>query len=255
VDVLAITFKLLNKKKWQPPYVSVIDCRGEKKWRSYYSKWHELAHLLTLTDQMRLCFARTHAQMQQARDPEEGLMEVIAGNFGFWQELITPHLDGQISFRAVGNLRAKLCPEASSQAFLIGLTNAWPSPCILIHAGLGLKKRDKDMLNQRNFGFSNTPSPELRALRVQLNESARSAQIRIFPNMRVPSQSIISKVFLGEIAEGEAIEDIGWWSTTESGRLEGRPIHVMARRVGDSVQALITPRDENCDLNNFSRPK
>jgi hypothetical protein len=240
-DVLAITYKLLNNKKWQRPYVSVIDCRGEKKGRAYYSKWHELAHLLTLTDQMRLSFARTHAQTGQTRDPEEALMEVIAGRFGFWQEMLAPHAQGEISFNGVERLRAQHCPEASSQASLIGFANAWPSPCILVYAGLGLKKRQRDVLPQATFGFSQTPPPELRALKVQTNEHARDSSFTIFPNMRIPSRSIIYKVFSGESIEAEALENLAWWSTSDGTALPARRVRVKARRSGNGVQALVVP--------------
>src|ERR1700726_1823307 len=240
-DVLAITYRLLNKKKWQRPYVSVIDCRGEKKGRAYYSKWHELAHLLTLTDQMRLSFARTHAQIGLARDPEEALMEVIAGRFGFWHEMLAPHAQGEISFEEVERIRMRHCPQASSQASLIGIANAWPSPCILLYAGLGLKKRERDTLPQGAFGFSQTPSPELRALKAQANDHSRDSGFTIFPNMRVPCRSIIYKVFSGEGVETEAIEDLAWWSTSDGTALPARRVRVKARRFGAGVQALVIP--------------
>jgi hypothetical protein len=240
-DVLAITYKLLNPKKWQRPYVSVIDCRGDRKSRAYYSKWHELAHLLTLTDQMRLSFARTHAQVGQPKDPEEAFMEVIAGRFGFWQELLAPHAQGEISFEAIDALRTEHCPEASSQASLIGIANAWPSPCILVYAGLGLKKRESDALRQSTFGFSEPPSPELRVLKLQVNDLAKESGLTIFPNMRVPTSSVIYKVFTGETSKGEAIEDLAWWSTSDGKALSPLRVRVRARRSGVGVQALIFP--------------
>jgi hypothetical protein len=244
-DVLAITYKLLNRKKWQRPYMSVIDCRGEKRGRTYYSKWHELAHLLTLTDQTRLSFARTHAQAGQAKDPEEALMEVIAGRFGFWRELLIRHAEGEVSFEAIECVRMQHCPEASTQASLIGIANAWPSPCILIYAGLGLKKRERDALHQGTFGFSKAPSPELRALKVQANDLARESNFTIFPNIRVPLRSVIYKVFSGESVEGEAVENLAWWSTSNGTRLTALRVRVKARRSGDGVQALIIPLEES----------
>jgi hypothetical protein len=240
-DVLAITYKLLNRKKWQPPYVSVIDYRGDRRSRAYYSKWHELAHLLTLTDQMRLSFARTHAQVGQPKDPEEALMEVIAGRFGFWQELLEPHMKGEISFKAVEALRAQHCPEASAQASLIGIANAWSSPCILLYAALGYKKRESGALRQNTFGFSQPPSPELRVLKLQANEMARELGLAIFPNMRVPTCSVIYRVFTGDAVQAEAVEDLASWSTSDGKALSPRRVRVRARRSGDGVQALILP--------------
>jgi hypothetical protein len=240
-DVLAITYKLLNRKRWQRPYVSVIDCRGERRNRAYYSKWHELAHLLTLTDQMRLSFARTHTQVGQSRDPEEALMEVIAGRFGFWQELLAPQAKGEISFEAIETLRTQQCPDASVQASLIGIANAWPSPCVLVYAGLGLKKRESDGLRQSTFGFSEPPLPELRVLKLQVNEFAKESGLTIFPNMRVPTSSVIYKVFSEQTSKAEAVEDLAWWSTSDGKALSPRRVRVRARRSGVGVQALIFP--------------
>src|SRR5712691_2478237 len=53
-------------------YVAVVDCRGEKASRRYFTRWHEIAHLLTLTRQLELPFHRSRKQ----RDPIEQLMDV-----------------------------------------------------------------------------------------------------------------------------------------------------------------------------------
>jgi hypothetical protein len=78
----------------------VIDARGSKASRVYFTKWHELAHLLTLTDQLRLSFRRTHVA-KIFNPPEEALMEVIAGHFAFYGPFVKPHLSGTISFDTI----------------------------------------------------------------------------------------------------------------------------------------------------------
>ncbi len=85
-ETFAITFRRRNTLPGERAYVSVIDCRRGKAWRAYFSKWHELAHLLTLTDQGRLSFCRTHSDAEH-RDPEEALMDVLAGDAGFFLDL------------------------------------------------------------------------------------------------------------------------------------------------------------------------
>jgi hypothetical protein len=96
-QVFGVTFRRTSRRSWELPFVSVIDCRGEKRFRSYYTKWHELGHLLILTDQMRLTFRRTHFGLED-KDPEEALVDVIAGAFGFLPELVRPLAKGQPSF-------------------------------------------------------------------------------------------------------------------------------------------------------------
>src|SRR5882672_9074717 len=96
-EVFGQTIRLNKREAWEPQYVSVIDCRGEKSARSYFTKWHEIAHLLTLTGQRRLVFRRTHCAVA-GFDPEERLMDEIAGRFGFYPPLVHRHINGQISF-------------------------------------------------------------------------------------------------------------------------------------------------------------
>jgi hypothetical protein len=240
-DVLAITFRLTKRKKWQSAYVSIIDCRGEKALRAYYSKWHELAHILTLTDQMRLVFTRTHAQSADSRDPEEALMEVIAGEIGFFDQLVRGDACEEISFELIDKLRAKHCPSASWISSLIGFVNAWPSACFLITADLGFKKREAESLTQDSFAFARKPVPELRALRVSPNAAARRTGVRIHTNMRVPHQSVIFRAFSRDIAEGQAVENLSWWTTSEGERLADQTIMVKVRRFQDGVRALILP--------------
>src|SRR5947208_3323985 len=118
-DVFGITFKRLHAEMWEKQYVSVIDCRGDKAARCYFTKWHEIAHLLTLTPQLRLCFRRTH--VVSAKDPEETLMDIIAGELGFLPELIRDRVHRPISFEEIQRLHDELCPDASFQSSIIGL--------------------------------------------------------------------------------------------------------------------------------------
>jgi hypothetical protein len=239
-DVLAITYRLTNNRPWELPYVSVIDRRGDRAPRAYYSKWHELSHLITLTDQTRLSFTRTHTQTTQSRDPEEALMEIIAGTFGFWGELPTLEIGGRITFEAIDRLRSEHCADASVQASRIGFANAWPNACVLVHAELGLRERDKALASQKRFGFAEAPVQELRAVKVSANPAAKKAGILIYENMRIPRCSIIYKVFYGEGVEGTAEENLGDWTTSQGGRLADRRVLVEARRTWGAVEALIT---------------
>jgi hypothetical protein len=137
----AITIRRARREKWEPQFVSVIDCRGDKRYRSYFSKWHELAHLLTLTPQMRFVFRRTHAE-GSIRDPEETLMDAIAADVGFLPEFLAGHAASEISFEGIWQIRDASCPEASVQAATIGIVKALPVPCLLIEGKLALRKHE-----------------------------------------------------------------------------------------------------------------
>ena len=239
--VYAIAFKLTRPQHGDRRFVSIIDCRGAKAWRCYFSKWHELAHLLTLTQQARLKFCRTHAE-PDVKDPEESLMDIIAGEVGFCPQLVHPHATGEISFDKIDALREKLCPEASQQASLIGFVKAWPAPCVLIQARLALKAQERRSLAQRSLGFHDGPTPVLRAVRVTANAAAEGIGMTVHPNMRIPERSVIARAFEKGSDNLEAAEDLGSWQSSSGRGLAARPVTVKARHRWDAVDALILPR-------------
>lgn len=239
-ETFAITFRRRRALPGERSFVSVIDGRGEKAWRAYFSKWHELAHLLTLTDQARLSFCRTHSDPER-RDPEEALMDVLAGDAGFFLDLVTPHATGPLTFDGVASLREQLCPEASDQASLIGFVRAWPQPVLLLRAQPALKKAEEAGRAQASFAFRTPPSPALRAVQVTANDPATAAGLSIPLNMRVPEKSVIYRVFSGSEQIGEADEDLSWWTSSDGGRLSEFPVDVTARRKGDHIQVLLLP--------------
>lgn len=239
-DVYGITFKRLKRQPWEPQYVSIIDCRGDKAARSYYTKWHEIAHLLTLTDQMRLSFRRTHCSTE--KDPEEALMDVIAGKFAFYSPMVRDRAKGEVSFESIEKLRKQLCSEASQRSSIIGMVKAWPNPCVLIQAKMGLRRHEEALLRQGKFDFVESQKEALRATRITINDTAREMGIYIFENMRVPERSVIYQTFTGNTSKlAEASEDLSWWETSTGKQLPSRKIRVMARSSWDCVEALIIP--------------
>jgi hypothetical protein len=234
-----ITLKLQNKQLWEPEFVSVIDARGAKNSRSYFTKWHEIAHLLTLTSQGRLSFRRSHS-VGEVADPEERMMDVIAGRFGFYPPIFSPFAEGKISFELIDSIKQQLCPDASYTAALINFAKFWPEPCMLIYADLGLKKSEEVEITQGDLFDVEKPAPKLRALKVTVCEIARGSDFAIHWNMRVPDHSIINQVFNGAISYGEKTEDLSWWES-QGRRLPSLAVTVKARRAGTGVHALIIP--------------
>jgi hypothetical protein len=232
-DSFGVTIRLLQPEPWGMQFVSVIDCRGEKRHREFYTKWHELAHLLILTDQLRLVFRRTH---EERSNPEEQLVDLIAGRCGFHREVVSREASGQLDLRGLDLLRSQLCPDASRQAATIGLVNAWPTPCVLLHTAFALKAEEK-----RDAAKNAEASvPKLRATHVLVNEAARSLGIALFRNIRVPLQSVISRVSEGDIEEASDVENLAWWEAAGK-HLDPMPIRVHARRTYGGVEALLVP--------------
>jgi hypothetical protein len=238
--VFGLSIKLQNRESWEPEFVSIIDCRGEKATRSYFTKWHELAHLLTLTRQKRSLFKRTHASVS-GNDPEERLMDIIAGHFGFYPQIARKFISGEISFNAIDKLREQLCPEASLQSSLINFVRCWNHPCMLLRAEQALKRDEEAQLCQGRFDFLDTPQPALRVVQVSPNDLARERRFTIHKNMRVPEHSIVSWVFSGAELCGEAEECLSWWETSNGTRLPRCAVRVKAKRSGRFVEALVMP--------------
>jgi hypothetical protein len=242
-DDYGITIGVHPKSAWEPRFVSVIDCRGDKSYRTYFTKWHELAHLLTLTPQMRLLFRRSHSRENSA-DPEEKLMDIIASAVGFLPDFLPAGAKGELSFEAISEIKKEFCPGSSVQAATIGIVKAYPVPCILLEADLALKKDESLSAAQIGFGFHDAPTPTLRAIHATVNVAAREAGVQFFKNWRVPSTSIIADVYLGG-GYAEADEDLSWWSASGGKHLDALPVRVKAKKSGNSVLALLIPATQD----------
>jgi hypothetical protein len=237
-EVFGITFKLQTPTEGELPFVSVIDSRGAKTARAYFTKWHEVAHLLTLAGSKRSVFRRTHPS-QGGLDPEERLMDAIAGKFGFFAGLTRRFIEREISFNEIERLRLLLCHEASRQSALINLVKYWPTPCIHLRAEVGLTKAQKAWLDGRSIdAIERLPEPAVRVVRADPNEQARSRGIYLYDGLRVPERSVVYRVFMRGSGYEEAVEDLSWWE-----RLPPRRVRVKAKAVAGSVEALIIPLD------------
>lgn len=238
-DCYGITFRLQNPELWELHHVSIIDCRGEKRYRRYHTKWHEIGHLLILTDQTRLAFRRTH-DAYHPKSAEESLVDAIAGEFSFYRSIITPAVTGQISFEKIEQIRATYCPEASVYSAMLNVSKLWPTPCIWIEARLAGRKSEENSL-QHSFGFNGHSQKSLRAVHTSANDAARAVGFGIIQNFRVPKKSVIYRVFEQDLPSSQAIEDLSWWECSDGTRLSDCKVRVQAKRIGESIHALIVP--------------
>jgi hypothetical protein len=223
--VLGITVLRLKKKPFQRKYVSVINCCGRNAERSYFTKWHELVHLLTLTDQSRLSFRRTHVVCDK-KDPEESLVDVVAGHLAFHPSLVRPYAKRVLSFELMEEIRAAVFPEASRTAAMIGIPKAWPHPAVLVKVTLATNRSSNDK--------------QLRATDVSVNQAATDEGVFAIRNFRVPEGSILHDVFAGKTGRAEAVEEMEHWVSSDGTRWTGGRFKVRATRMGDCVQAILT---------------
>jgi hypothetical protein len=198
-----------------------------------------VGHLLILTDQQRHSFHRTHGSGER-KDPEESLVDAIAGQLGFYRRFLLPEIQQAVTFAEVDRVRGKLFPEASFQSSANAYVKHHLEPCLLIEAKLGLKTGEETELMQGSFGFFDPPSPKLRVQSVVPSDSARASGLYIPKNFRVPETSVIHDVFLRENDAAIAQECLSIWEASDGKSLEPMQIRVEVRKHFESVLALIS---------------
>jgi hypothetical protein len=223
-------------------FVAVIDCRGSKLARRFFTRWHEIAHRMT-----------THCDMQEPvyrseHDPIERLMDEIAGHIGFYGPIFDSAFrqasEGKplLTFQTVKSIIGGWFPDASFQATLFACTRRSTTPVVYLEAALDHKKKVKRRLQTPSLFGDEPPPGELRAVKVIPNDAAQRERFTIPVAMRVPESSVISAVFTADEPQDAARrEDMGMWSDSKGKRLEGRTIAVEARKLVDRVIAILQP--------------
>jgi hypothetical protein len=244
----ATLFTLSNSNpKQKSKYVAVIDCRGKKESRRFFTKWHEIAHLLTLYKQMELPLHRS----QKVVKPLERLMDKIAGEVGFWDRLFVPILEteikktGFLTFEGVERIRAAYCPEASFTATLKAGITKCSRAAAFVEVGFGYKAEEQRFIDTALPSIMKELAPEakIRALKVQGNQLARK-NFGIFPNMEIPPGSVLFQAAdsfrtISGFSNSTTLENLNWWKTSK-GHLPHRQISVDVRIVGSEVWGLIS---------------
>ena len=229
-----------------PKYAAVIDCRDGKASRRWFSRWHEIAHLLTLDCPTEMQPVHRSTSEHSA---VERLMDQIAADIGFFDPLFAPVFGaetlsrGRLDFAAINLVRQRYAAEASFQATAIACLKRWPKPAVYLEAGLALTAAEARQFDAESIP-ARRPTPKLRALKVIGNEAARTAGLRLVRNLQVPEESIIHRLFFSResIPAGAAMlnaEDMGHWRRSNGNRLSPCPVTVEARLGRRHIEALI----------------
>lgn len=233
-------------------YVAFIDCRGFKAAKRWFTRWHEIAHRLTTVQQFEMPFRRTSVGLVD-KDPEEKLMDMIAGEIGFFEPIFRPLLEteihnggGRLTFSIAENIRAQFSPDASFHSTLNACAARSAMPILVVECELLYKKTEMRSLSDPQLALipEKKPVPKLRVKTCTPNEAARDIGFQIPRWMRVPSRSLIAQVFADQSHDGsdvEAMENLQWWTSSDGGALSFQSIHVQVRKVDERVLAIICP--------------
>lgn len=225
-------------------YVAVIDCRGSKAARRFFTRWHEIAHRLTMADDS------DEAVFRSERDPIERLMDEIAGHVGFYEALFGPVFEEEmrgkrlLTFETAEAVRRLRFAEASFQATLSACCRRTSSPVIYVEAAVAHKAEDQREINrgQGRLFEDDQPMAKLRAVEVVPNPAAQTAGFFIAPRMRVPEDSVIHRLHLND--EGRSLhgeENLHTWEHSGGKRLADQKVRIEARKVKDRVVAIVQP--------------
>jgi hypothetical protein len=242
------TFGLTIKRKhWGPEsgdkYVAVIDCREEKASRRFFTRWHEIAHLLVLEKELDAPVRRS------SHDPIERLMDEIAGRIGFYEPFFGPvfareHRQAPLEFKTVEAIRVAYCDKASFQSTLFACQRRMNTPVIYVEAEVKYKAGEERRLRSKQKALFQD-DPPVAKLRVGLavpNQAATDQGFRIVPNMRVPEGSVIYKLHSDTSAEeASGSENLGSWEFSDGNSLPDSEVWVDARKAGDRVIAIVQP--------------
>ncbi|MCK6533069.1 MAG: hypothetical protein L6Q84_08865 [Polyangiaceae bacterium] len=241
----AVVVRLQKAPSWSDKqYVAVIDARGAKASKEWFSKWHELAHLIA-EPQTKFAFRRTLATR---RDPVERLMDQLAAGLAFYPELLLPAVQAhgldleQPNLRALVAFQKSALDFSSLHAALIATLRHSAVPTVLVEAKVTLKSSEQRAQNQGLLFADAAPTPTLRATTTAHNPEAVRRKFYIHRWMRVPERSVIRRVYGGEIAceHVPTRENLSWWES-QGERLPGRSVLVEAMQAGPGrVLALVT---------------
>lgn len=244
----------LEREEWDPrrfQYLAVVDARGARAARAYFTAWHEITHLVVHPAQLKFPgFRRSPGRTDVAKDPLESVVDHVAGHLAFLPRFFAPILHsavsqtgGEFTFAAIEVARGAVDPAPSLFATAIGSLAVASMPLLLVEVELAFKKAEARALRsvQQAFDFA-APSAasKVRAVKVVPNQPAKSSNVALRPNMRIPRRSVLMQAFESSSeVDLVAIEDQGWWETSSSGFLPTLPLRVQAVRRGRYVYGLI----------------
>ncbi len=225
--------------------IAVIDCRGEKGARRFFTRWHEIAHFLVETkDTCKAVHRSTELE------PLERLMDLIAARVGFYEPIFGPVFDAEmaqrprLSFSAVEAVRRNGFEDASFQSTLFACHRRTTTPVVYVEAALAHKADDARQIKQGVQWLFEEAKPEalVRAVQVVANDAAKETGLVIYENMRVPPSSVIHGLFEDDATgEGSGRENLNTWDHSGGKRLADREVWIEAKRVKERVIALVQP--------------
>jgi hypothetical protein len=215
-------------------YLAIIDARGGRSPRAYFTAWHEIAHLLLCPPRQRVFdgFRCSPNEVQRRKDPLESAVDHIAGLLAFWEPIFKPALlsaaGHNLTFAAIEAAAEQVAPCASLYAASLAATRVWGDAAVFVTGEEATK--------------TNGTGLALRLQTVIPNDPARRLDLNLRRSMRVPTASALWRAFHETPdAECAANEDQALWEVSGRGNLPKLPWAVQAIRRGRALYAILKP--------------
>jgi len=244
---------LQRKEEWQRRYLAIIDRRADEANRAYFTAWHEIAHLLTLPAQLAFAgMRRSPTREEIKKDAIEQLTDQIAGLVAFYEPLFKPVFQMEtggapLTFPIIERVRLNTAPEASFHSAALACVRLCRHPTLFVKLERRYRAREqrRQSAGQLPLPISaeTATQPQLRIAQCYANAAAQRSALEIFRQMRVPPQSLLTRVFeSGYDSDATGNEDQSWWETSKDGPLTALPLTVHGYRRGAHVYGMLCPR-------------
>lgn len=234
--------------------VAIIDCRGDKGARRFFTRWHEVAHFLVESDPEAV-----ETPVRRSSDlPLERLMDEIAAHAGFYEPIFGPALDGamagrpRLTFQVVEAVRRQHFADASFQSTLFACHRRLTTPVVYIEAEERHKaKAEREIKRGVQWLFEEAaPEAQLRAALIVPNAPAQKSNLFIAPNMRIPPSSVIHRLFADEFGlDDTGKENLNTWEHSGGKRLADQEVWIEAKKVKGRVVAIVQPVEQARECN------
>ncbi|NOU30072.1 MAG: hypothetical protein HOO96_19385 [Polyangiaceae bacterium] len=189
-------------------FVALVDARGDRNRRAWFSEWHEATHTLVPDPANKLVVRRTRLERPE---PVEQVIDLTAASIGFWAPIVKPVVREEVAvgediLKALDDSRIRIAAEASRDAAFRSLSNFVSTPIIVLWVGYDCRAADKDQPHR---------SLALRARSVIRNDAAIARGLNIPVNFRIPPDSVITTA-ANSNWDTRLVEDDNLWRWKDS---------------------------------------
>lgn len=239
-------------------YFAIIDARGRKVYRAYFTAWHELTHAIITPHLLEDESVRRTPPREHRTDPTEVLVDQSAARIAYYEPIFRPAL--RRAYRSVGAFSFEMIkqaieeateadekvPPSSLYAAAKACVRLSDVPMLFLRVDEGVKKKEQEWIDspQTEMEFPDQPRPKpVPKLRVaEIYPAGGGKTFEIASNMRVPPSSVIYRAYYGETVAEKSIEqeEQDDWETSSQGHLSPLPLAVSVTRRGSYTYALLT---------------